>query len=69
MTARDLALALVWTGALLLAAVVGQRARSGAWSAAALDRPPPVPGWMRPLIILGLILVAAGAALLVRSLV
>ena len=69
MTPRDRALALVWTGALRLAAVGGQRARAGAWSAAALDDPPPVPRWMRPLIVLGLALVAAGAALLVRTLV
>jgi hypothetical protein len=66
---RDIALVLVWTGALLLAVVVGQRARSGAWSEAALDRPPPVPRWLWPPIALGLVLTAAGAALLVWSLV
>ena len=69
MSLRAAALALVWAGALLLAGVVAQRARSGAWSEAALDRPPPVSRWLWPLIALGLVLVAAGAALLVASLV
>ncbi len=69
MSLRDIALALVWSGTLVVAAVIGQRARSGAWSAAALDRTPPVSRWAWPAIILGLALVAAGTALLVWSLV
>lgn len=68
MTPFTLALALVWIGALLLAAVVVQRARSGAWSEQALDATPPVSRWLWPAIALGLALVAAGTALLVWSL-
>ncbi len=43
MTPRDLAMALVWSGALLLAGVLLHRFRRGAWSLEDEDIPPAGP--------------------------
>ena len=68
MTARDLGLALIWIGTLLVAGVAIRRSRQGAWSAEAFDRAPPRPGWMVPVTALGLALAAAGLGLMVWGL-
>lgn len=68
MTARTLALLLIWGGALLLAVLVGARIRAGAWTERAFDAAPRVPRWTWPVLALGAILVAAGTAGMLRHL-
>jgi phosphoglycerol transferase MdoB-like AlkP superfamily enzyme len=69
MSDRDIALALVWAGAIILAVLLVQRMRNGAWDEDAFDNPPPVKPWNWLAIGAALVLFSAGTVLLVRALV
>jgi len=68
MNPRDLGLALIWIGTLLVSVVAVHRFRRGAWSAAAFDEAPPRAGWTAPIAAIGLVAALAGLGLMVWGL-
>jgi hypothetical protein len=66
MTPRDLAMALVWAGALLLAGLLLYRFRRGAWSLEDEDIPPPSPA-QKLCALAGMLTALAGIVLFIWS--
>lgn len=68
MSIRAIGILMIWVGTLLLVAVLQHRIRKGAWSAEALDHPPPLARWAVPVTVAGMAVAALGAALAAWSL-